>query len=67
MGGVGTMPWRARDAEQGMAGARVSEKTFETAGEVAVTGAQGHGGNDFKIPLAKRTVARAFIDLATKA
>jgi xanthine dehydrogenase YagS FAD-binding subunit len=67
MGGVGTMPWRARDAEQGMAGALVSEKTFETAGEVAVTGAQGHGGNDFKIPLAKRTVARAFTDLATKA
>ena len=67
MGGVGTIPWRARDAEQGMAGALVNDKTFETAGEVAVAGAQGHGGNDFKIPLAKRTVARAFSDLASKA
>jgi xanthine dehydrogenase YagS FAD-binding subunit len=67
MGGVGTMPWRARDAEQGMAGALVNDKTFDAAGEVAVTGAQGHGGNDFKIPLAKRTIARAFTDLATKA
>jgi xanthine dehydrogenase YagS FAD-binding subunit len=67
MGGVGTMPWRARDAEQGMAGALVNDKTFDTAGDVAVTGAQGHGGNDFKIPLAKRIVARAFTDLASKA
>jgi xanthine dehydrogenase YagS FAD-binding subunit len=67
MGGVGTMPWRARDAEQGMAGALANERTFDAAGEVAVAGAQGHGGNDFKIPLAKRTVARAFSDLATKA
>lgn len=67
MGGVGTMPWRAREAEQGMAGALVNEKTFDTAGDVAVAGAKGHGGNDFKIPLARRTVARAFTDLATKA
>jgi xanthine dehydrogenase YagS FAD-binding subunit len=67
LGGVGTVPWRARDAEQGMAGAVVGDKTFQTAGEVAVTGAQGHGGNDFKIPLARRTIARAFTDLIAKA
>jgi xanthine dehydrogenase YagS FAD-binding subunit len=67
LGGVGTMPWRARDAEQGMAGAVVGDRTFQTAGEVAVTGAQGRGGNDFKIPLAKRTIARAFTDLMAKA
>jgi len=67
MGGVGTMPWRARETEQGMAGAMANDKTFETAGTVAVAGAEGHGGNDFKIPLAKRVVARAFADLARKA
>ncbi len=67
LGGVGTMPWRAREAEQGMAGAIASEKTFATAGTVAVDGAQGHGGNDFKIPLARRTIARAFTDLSAKA
>lgn len=67
LGGVGTLPWRARDAEQGMAGAVVGDMTFQAAGEVAVTGAQGHGGNDFKIPLAKRTIARAFTDLTAKA
>jgi xanthine dehydrogenase YagS FAD-binding subunit len=50
-----------------MAGAVVGNKTFQTAGEVALTGAQGHGGNDFKIPLAKRTIARTFTDLTAKA
>ena len=67
LGGVGTVPWRARDAEQGMSGAVVGDKTFQAAGEVAVAGAQGHGGNDFKIPLARRTIARAFTDLTAKA
>jgi xanthine dehydrogenase YagS FAD-binding subunit len=67
LGGVGTMPWRAREAEQGMAGAVVGDKTFATAGALAVEGAQGHGGNDFKIPLAQRTIARAFTDLGAKA
>ncbi len=67
LGGVGTLPWRARDAEQGMAGAVVGDKTFQAAGDVAIAGAQGHGGNDFKIPLAKRTIARAFTDLSAKA
>jgi xanthine dehydrogenase YagS FAD-binding subunit len=67
LGGVGTVPWRARDAEQGMAGAIVGDKTFEAAGAVAVASAEGHGGNDFKIPLARRTIARAFSDLSAKA
>jgi xanthine dehydrogenase YagS FAD-binding subunit len=67
LGGVGTLPWRAREAEQGMAGAVVGDKTFATAGALAVEGAQGHGGNDFKIPLAQRTIARAFTDLSAKA
>ena len=67
LGGVGTLPWRARDAERGMAGAVVGDKAFQAAGEAAVTGAQGHGGNDFKISLAKRTIARAFTDLIAKA
>jgi hypothetical protein len=45
----------------------VGDKTFATAGALAVEGAQGHGGNDFKIPLAQRTIARAFTDLSAKA
>jgi xanthine dehydrogenase YagS FAD-binding subunit len=67
LGGIGTVPWRARDAEQGMAGAILSDSTFATAGAVAMSGAEGHGGNDFKIPLAKRTIARVFSDLSSKA
>jgi xanthine dehydrogenase YagS FAD-binding subunit len=67
LGGVGTLPWRARNAEQAMTGAMVGDKTFAAAGEAAVESAEGHGHNDFKIPLARRTVARAFTDLTAKA
>jgi xanthine dehydrogenase YagS FAD-binding subunit len=67
LGGVGTLPWRAREAEQAMVGAMANAKSFDAAGAAALAGAQGHGGNDFKIPLARRTVARAFTDLATRA
>jgi xanthine dehydrogenase YagS FAD-binding subunit len=67
LGGVGTLPWRARNAEQAMTGAMVGDKTFAAAGDAAVEGAEGHGHNDFKIPLARRTVARAFTDLTAKA
>lgn len=65
LGGVGTMPWRALDAEKGLVGAEAGDKAFAAAGAVAMTGARGRGGNDFKIPLAKRVVARTFAGLAT--
>ncbi|MBS0546396.1 MAG: xanthine dehydrogenase family protein subunit M [Proteobacteria bacterium] len=65
LGGVGTMPWRALDAEKGMVGAEAGDKAFAAAGAVAMAGARGRGGNDFKIPLAKRVVARTFAGLAT--
>lgn len=65
LGGVGAIPWRALDAEKGMIGADADDKAFAAAGAVAMAGARGRGGNDFKIPLAKRVVARTFAGLAT--
>ncbi len=59
LGGVGTMPWRARDAERALIDAAPESAAFERAAEIALTGAHGYGANDFKIPLAKRTVVRA--------
>jgi xanthine dehydrogenase YagS FAD-binding subunit len=59
LGGVGTVPWRARDAERVLAGAPATRATYERAAETALSGARGHGQNDFKIPLAKRVVVRA--------
>jgi xanthine dehydrogenase YagS FAD-binding subunit len=59
LGGVGTVPWRAYDAEATLAGARADRESFKRAAEAALNGAQGQGENNFKIPLAKRTVIRA--------
>jgi xanthine dehydrogenase YagS FAD-binding subunit len=59
LGGVGTIPWRARGAEDILRGAPASVKTFRAAAEVALKGATPHRGNAFKIELAKRTVVRA--------
>ncbi|MGR4842862.1 FAD binding domain-containing protein [Rhizobium sp. LARHSG275] len=56
MGGVAAKPWRATAAEQRLAGAATSDAAITDAAEAALAGAVGHGGNDFKIPLAKRTV-----------
>jgi xanthine dehydrogenase YagS FAD-binding subunit len=56
MGGVAAKPWRAAEAERALAGAVASDRAYTDAAEAALVGAQGYGGNDFKIPLAKRTV-----------
>jgi xanthine dehydrogenase YagS FAD-binding subunit len=59
LGGVATVPWRVREAERILAGASATRASFERAADAALAGAQGHGQNDFKIPLAKRVVVRA--------
>jgi xanthine dehydrogenase YagS FAD-binding subunit len=56
MGGVAAKPWRAAEAERALTGAAASDRAYTDAAEAALVGAQGHGGNDFKIPLAKRTI-----------
>jgi xanthine dehydrogenase YagS FAD-binding subunit len=64
LGGVAHKPWRALEAEKQLAGVPLSDDAFAAAGEAAVKGAQGHGHNDFKIPLAARTVAQALTEAA---
>jgi xanthine dehydrogenase YagS FAD-binding subunit len=59
LGGVGTIPWRSLQAEALLAAAPATRDTFEKAAEAALAGARGHGENEFKIPLAKRTLVRA--------
>lgn len=59
MGGVGTKPWHAREAEQALTGAVVSLASFQAAAESALQQAQPHEHNAFKIELAKRTLVRA--------
>ena len=58
LGGVGTVPWRARNAEAVLHGAPARTETFRTAAEVALDGASTVEGTAFKVELAKRTLAR---------
>ncbi len=59
LGGVAMKPWRAREAEQILAGARAEPSSFHRAAEAALAGAKPSGDNAFKIELAKRVVVRA--------
>jgi len=59
MGGVALTPWRAREAEQTLTGARPDTGLFQRAAKAALTDARPSGDNAFKIELARRVVARA--------
>ncbi|WP_185983149.1 FAD binding domain-containing protein [Aureimonas mangrovi] len=56
-GGLGTMPWRDRAVEEVLEGQMPSAELFARAADVLLAEAKGHGENDFKIPLARRTLA----------
>src|ERR1043166_5808338 len=64
LGGVGPKPWRARRAEEALTGKAPTQENFRLAAEAELKDAQGHGRNNFKIELAKRTLVRALSDLA---
>jgi xanthine dehydrogenase YagS FAD-binding subunit len=59
LGGVAMKPWRAREAELILAGARAGAALFRRAAEAALAEAKPSGDNGFKIELARRIVARA--------
>jgi CO/xanthine dehydrogenase FAD-binding subunit len=59
LGGVGTIPWRAFDAEQVLRDATASVETFRAAAEAAVRDPFTVPGTEFKVELAKRTLVRA--------
>ncbi len=59
LGGVATIPWRAREAEALLKGQKFDDALATRAAEAAFTGAAGRKHNAFKIALGKRVVARA--------
>lgn len=63
MGGLGTKPWRSREAEAILTGRQPDAPLFRSAAEAAMKSAVGYGQNDFKIELGKRTLVRALSDL----
>jgi xanthine dehydrogenase YagS FAD-binding subunit len=59
LGGVGTKPWRSREAESLVEGKSVDGKNFRAAAEAALKGARPLRDNAFKVELAKRALVRA--------
>jgi xanthine dehydrogenase YagS FAD-binding subunit len=55
-GGLSYKPWRSAEAEAALVGAPATRAAFDAAGTAALKDARGYGHNDFKIPLACRTL-----------
>ncbi|HWG24976.1 xanthine dehydrogenase family protein subunit M [Actinospica sp.] len=58
LGGVGTMPWRALEAEEILHGASATGLTFRAAAQAALDDPFTVAGTAFKVELAKRTIIR---------
>lgn len=63
-GGVAHKPWRAHKAEAALLNKATTEDNFRLAAEAELADARGYGSNDFKIPLARRTLIAALRDAA---
>lgn len=59
LGGVGTKPWRAKQAEQSLIGQSATEASFQKAAELAFADANAYEHNAFKIPLGKQSIVRS--------
>jgi xanthine dehydrogenase YagS FAD-binding subunit len=62
-GGVGTVPWHLPAVEDALRGAPATQAAFEAAAAVAADGAEPLSENGFKVPLLKRTIVRALLEL----
>lgn len=67
LGGVGTKPWRAEEAEKALIGKHAGEAAYKAAAEIALHGAKPHRHNAFKVELAKRSIVRALMTAEAKA
>jgi xanthine dehydrogenase YagS FAD-binding subunit len=65
LGGVGTKPWRAWEAERVLLGGPATEEAFGRAVDAELAAAQGGPQNAFKIELARRTVVATLRELNT--
>ena len=65
LGGVATVPWRAREAEALLKGEKLDEGLMQRAAEAALAGATARKHNAFKIDLGKRVVVHALRRAAT--
>jgi xanthine dehydrogenase YagS FAD-binding subunit len=61
-GGISYKPWRSQEAEAALIGAAATRASFDAAGRAALAYAKGYGHNDFKVPLARRTLRAVLAD-----
>jgi xanthine dehydrogenase YagS FAD-binding subunit len=61
LGGVATVPWRARVAEQSLIGQKLTEDAARQAGRIAFVDAKTQPQNAFRVPLGIETVADALL------
>jgi xanthine dehydrogenase YagS FAD-binding subunit len=64
LGGVATVPWRAREAEAVLTGRVLGEAAAREAAEVAFAQARPRAHNGFKVALGKVTLLRALMEAA---
>jgi xanthine dehydrogenase YagS FAD-binding subunit len=62
LGGVATVPWRAREAEQLLNGKVLDVTLAERAAAAAFAGAKVRAHNAFKVALGKQTLVRALME-----
>jgi xanthine dehydrogenase YagS FAD-binding subunit len=62
-GGLAPRPWRDAAVEAALIGRPAQRATFVAAADALVASARGYGHNDFKIPLARRTLIGCLRDL----
>ena len=65
LGGVATVPWRAREAEAALAGKPIDEASAANAARIAFAGATPRIHNAYKVALGQKTVVRALLQAAT--
>jgi xanthine dehydrogenase YagS FAD-binding subunit len=64
LGGLATVPWRAREAEDHLKGKVLDDRTASAAADAAFAKAKPYEHNKFKIELGKRTLVRALHQVA---
>ena len=62
LGGVATVPWRARRAEAALKGQPLTEANAAAAAAAEFAAARPHRHNGFKVPLGKATIVRALME-----
>jgi len=67
LGGVGTKPWRALEAERALSGAAATPENFAKAAAIALQGAKPYAHNAYKIPLGQQAIVRNLTTLGTGA